>query len=178
VVKDIFLNDQSSREALKARFAKHGIAADRVGCMGRTPHKEHLLAFNEVDICLDPFPQNGGVSTWDALHMGVPVVAKLGNSVPSRVAGAILSSLGMHEWVADSAGQYSAIALKFAAAPEELKKLRHALPARIAASASGNAARYTQAVEAAYRAMWEEYCRKGEGAAPAPDRPADIAQSH
>jgi hypothetical protein len=41
--------------------------------------------------------------------------------------------------------------------PEYLQTLRHELRARIAASAAGNSATYTRAVEAAYRTMWETY---------------------
>src|SRR5262249_48650788 len=77
-----------------------GIAAERIELRGGTSHKEHLAMFNDVDIALDPFPQNGGISTWEALWMGVPVVAKLGNSVPSRISAAILAALGLSDWTA------------------------------------------------------------------------------
>jgi predicted O-linked N-acetylglucosamine transferase (SPINDLY family) len=87
----------------------------------------------------------------------VPVVAKRGPSHPSRLSGAILSSVGMREWVADNIDEYHAIALKYAAMPEFLRTLRHQLPARIAISPAGNSAAYTKAVEAAYRSMWETY---------------------
>jgi predicted O-linked N-acetylglucosamine transferase (SPINDLY family) len=147
------------RAGLSERFAAHGLSPDRIEFLGFTPREQHLAAFAKVDICLDPFPQNGGVSTWEALHMGVPVVAKLGNVPASRLTGAILSSLGLHDWVAESAEAYAAIAVERAAMPDQLRQLRHALPATIANSASGNGERYTRAVEQAYRAMWHDYCR-------------------
>jgi predicted O-linked N-acetylglucosamine transferase (SPINDLY family) len=130
--------------------------------MGSTSREAHLAAHDEVDICLDPFPQNGGVSTWEALYMGVPVVAKLGPSHPSRLSGAILSAVGMHEWVAENIDNYHAIALKYAAMPELLKTLRHELSARITMSPAGNSVGYTKAVEAAYRGMWETYVGENE----------------
>jgi hypothetical protein len=40
------------------------------------------------------------------LQMGVPVVAKLGHSLPSRAAGSILAALGLPDWVADSDEAY------------------------------------------------------------------------
>ena len=98
--------------------------------------------------------------------MGVPVVALLGNSISSRAAGAILTSIGMADWVADSADQYLAIAVKFAALPDQLKALRDELPTNVAASAVGNGAIYTGAVEAAYRTMWANYCRNDAGQHP------------
>jgi len=65
----------------------------------------------------------------------------------------------LNDWVARSADEYAGIAATGASMPDHLRQLRHALAATIAASASGNGARYTRAVEQAYRAMWEEYCR-------------------
>ena len=90
--------------------------------------------------------------------MGVPVVAKLGKSVASRVSGAILSSIGMGEWAGASDEDYCAIALGFASAPERLRQVRDELPGKIKASASGDPVRYTRAVEHAYQDMWRKYC--------------------
>jgi len=159
LLKDSSLDDESVRAGLRERFAAHGLAADRIAFLGFTPREQHLAAFANVDIGLDPFPQNGGVSTWEALHMGVPVVAKLGAVPGSRLSGAILSSLGLHDWVAESAEQYTAIAVERASMPDHLTQLRHGLAATIANSASGNGERYTRAVEQAYRQMWQDYCR-------------------
>ena len=163
VMKDAGFDRLAQRNRVLERMAAHDIAADRITFMGETSRRDHLAAYNEVDISLDPFPQNGGITTWESLQMGVPVTAKLGNSLPSRLAGAILTSVGMGEWVSDSDDDYFAIATKFAAMTEHLKALRHELPARIAASAAGNSATYTKAVESAYRAMWVNYCRNTGG---------------
>jgi predicted O-linked N-acetylglucosamine transferase (SPINDLY family) len=92
------------------------------------------------------------------LQMGVPVIAKLGNSIASRVAGAILSAVGMTDWVAHTTDDYLAIAVKFASMPEHLTVLRRELPERISESTAGNSVKYTRAVEAAYRKMWADYC--------------------
>jgi len=83
----------------------------------------------------------------------------LGNSISSRSAGAILSSVGLSDWVSGSTDEYLAIAVKFASMPDALKALRYELPNRVVASPVGNPAMYTKAVEDAYRAMWTDYCR-------------------
>jgi predicted O-linked N-acetylglucosamine transferase (SPINDLY family) len=119
---------------------------------------EHLTAIQGVDICLDPFPQNGGVSTWESLRMGIPVVCMLGSWISSRLTASIVSSIGLRDWVAETEDEYLEIARKFAAAPDDLLALRRSLPDRIAASAAGDLDAYTRAVEAAYRAMWTEFC--------------------
>ncbi|WP_404517037.1 O-linked N-acetylglucosamine transferase family protein [Bradyrhizobium ottawaense] len=137
------------------------IAAERVDLLGATLRSEHLASFNRVDICLDPFPQNGGVSTWEALQMGVPVVAKLGNSLPSRAAGSILTALGLPDWVTDSHEAYIEIATSRGSEISELDRLRRELPDKIRAAAASNPVAYGRAVDDAYRAMWRRYCSEG-----------------
>lgn len=158
LIKDSVLSDLRIRQLLLDRFSAQGLEPERIQCLGATTRDLHLVAYDGVDICLDPFPQNGGVSTWEALHLGVPVVAKLGNSIASRITGAILCSIGLHEWVAESEAQYMELAVKYASQPKYLSAMRSELAARIMASEAGNTQLYTRAVEAAYRAMWKEYC--------------------
>ncbi len=159
IMKHYAFDEVSVRNRLLERFAMHGISANRIAFLGTTSRQEHLAAFKDVDISLDPFPHNGGISTLESLQMGVPVVAILGNSVSSRAAGAILTAVGLHDWVSRSADEYLDIAVKFATMPDGLKSLRYELPIRVVASAVGNATIYTRAIEAAYRRMWVEYCQ-------------------
>ena len=161
LIKDVALDDQLVRDKLLARFAACRLPAERVDLLGATSRHEHLASFNRIDIALDPFPQNGGISTWEALQMGVPVVAKLGNSLPSRAAGAILIALGLPDWVADSEDAYVEIAAGRAARVAELDQLRRELPEQISAAAAGNPVSYARAVDDAYRAMWTRYCKGG-----------------
>ncbi|WP_245471252.1 tetratricopeptide repeat protein [Bradyrhizobium genosp. SA-3] len=158
IIKHTLLDDSLLRDSLIARFVAQGIAEENVICMGSTPRHEHLLAFAQVDISLDTFPQNGGVSTWESLYAGVPVVAKLGNGASSRAGGAIVAAVGLNDWVAEDDEGYAAIACKYAAQPAHLAKLRAELPARIAASPAGNVEIYTRRVEAGYRQFWHDYC--------------------
>ncbi|MCP3389741.1 tetratricopeptide repeat protein [Bradyrhizobium sp. CCGB12] len=158
IIKHTLLDDSLLRDGLIARFVAQGIAEENVICMGSTPRHEHLMAFTQVDISLDTFPQNGGVSTWESLYAGVPVVAKLGNGASSRAGGAIVAAAGLDDWVAEDNDGYAAIACKYAAQPEHLAKLRAELPARIAASPAGNVEIYTRRVEAGYRQFWRDYC--------------------
>ncbi len=159
LLKHFGFGEQATRQRLLDMFGAHGIAPDRILFRGATSRRDHLAAFGEIDISLDPFPQNGGISTWESLQRGVPVVAMLGNSVSSRLGGAILSAVGLTEWVAEDGDGYCAIAAQFARSPERLTALRHELPQRLASSAAGNSAAYTRAVEQAYRTMWAAYCR-------------------
>ncbi|PDT87552.1 acetylglucosamine transferase [Bradyrhizobium sp. Y36] len=158
IIKHTLLDDPLVRDGLLARFVAQGIAEENITCLGMSERAEHLRAFAEVDISLDPFPQNGGVSTWESLYAGVPVVAKLGHGASSRAGGSIVAAVGLDDWVAEDDDGYVEIARKFASQPEYLANLRAQLPARIAASAAGNVETYTRKVEEGYRRFWCDYC--------------------
>jgi predicted O-linked N-acetylglucosamine transferase (SPINDLY family) len=146
------------RERLVARLVAQGILEENITCLGSTPRHEHLAAFAQVDISLDPFPQNGGISTWESLYAGVPVVAKLGNASSSRAGASIVTAVGLNDWVAEDDDGYASIACKFAAQPDYLAKLRAELAAQLAASPAGNVEIYAGRVEAGYRQFWRDYC--------------------
>lgn len=161
IIKHTLLDDPLVRDGLLARFVAQGIAEENITCLGTSERAEHLRAFADVDISLDPFPQNGGVSTWESLYAGVPVVAKLGHGASSRAGGSIVAAVGLDDWVAEDDEGYVEIVRKFAAQPEYLAKLRAELPARIAASSAGNVETYTRSVEQGYRQFWRDYCAAG-----------------
>ncbi|CCE05880.1 putative O-linked N-acetylglucosamine transferase, SPINDLY family; TPR domain protein [Bradyrhizobium sp. STM 3843] len=164
VIKDSLLNDVTIQGRLLERFAARGISSDRIDLMGSTSREAHLTAYRLIDICLDPFPHGGGVSTWETLHMGVPVVTKLGNGMSSRLGAGFLAAIGMHDWIASDDAQYADIALR--STPDQLRTIRSQLPELIAARCSP--ASYTRAVEDAYRMMWQTWCSKPQ---PTADQP-------
>ena len=62
--------------------------------------------------------------------MGVPVVTKLGNSLSTRIGGAILSAIDLTDWIARDDDEYVDIALRSSA--DRLRAIREKLPELIA----------------------------------------------
>jgi len=144
--------------ALKQRMIDADLPLDRVEIRPNQERQAYLQAYSEIDLSLDPFPQTGGVTTFEGLWMGVPTIALLGKSSSARGSAAILHALGLSDFIADTPEAYVARALAKAADPAGLAALRPALRERLVTSPVGDARIYVRAVEAAYRAAWRSWC--------------------
>ncbi|MEO5374277.1 MAG: acetylglucosamine transferase, partial [Alphaproteobacteria bacterium] len=158
LLKDSQLGGAENQRRVAATFATHGISGDRLAFLGASPHPEHLATFARVDVALDPFPQNGGTSTFEALWHGVPVVTLRGRTPAGRAGDAINSALGLNEFAARTQDEYVAIAARAAADLPRLAALRAGLRHRMTSSPLGNSAAYTRAVEVIYRDLWRGWC--------------------
>ena len=135
-----------------------GIDALRVEFVELRPRREYLELYHRLDIALDTFPYNGGVTTCDALWMGAPVVSLAGETPVSRAGLSLLTNLGLPEWVAHSESEYVKIAESLAIDLPYLAQLRSTLRNRMENSILMNAPRFARNVEAAYRSMWQRWC--------------------
>ncbi len=144
------------RAAVRALIEGEGVAADRVEFMPRVDVQRYLDLYNRVDIALDTFPYGGGTTTLDALWMGTPVVAAMGDTPVSRSAASVLRYLGMDEWIADDITGYVDLAVTRANDLDGLRHQRRTLRERVAGSALTDVPRFVRDLEAAYRAMWLE----------------------
>lgn len=112
----------------------HGVAPERVGFMGQTNHRDHLAAFSQVDVALDPTPYSGGISTCEAIWMGVPVVTLPGDTFASRHSLSHLSNAGVADTVAADEADYVRIASQLVADPVALDQRRQRMRGVIAGS--------------------------------------------
>src|SRR5262249_4875910 len=60
-------------------FRAEGVGSDRIVFRLGAPHEEFLAQYAEVDIILDTAPYSGGLTTCEALLMGVPVLTVTGD---------------------------------------------------------------------------------------------------
>ena len=158
LLKNKELREEPARERIAAAFAAAGVADGRVILEGPSPHRQFLERYNGVDIALDPFPYSGGLTTLEALWMGVPVVTLGGATFAARHSLSHLNVAGLGELVARDKADYIAIALGLARDRERLAKLRAGMRARMLASPVTQAERFTRNLESAFRAMWRTWC--------------------
>lgn len=143
------------RDLYRARFAEHGITADRLDLVYTTPQATTWAAYQAIDVALDPFPHNAGTTTIEALWMGVPVVTRADRPTVGRFGAAILGSIGLDDWVTADDDAYVARSVAAMDDRRALADLRASLRARVAASPLCDAAGLTREVEAVYRDLFE-----------------------
>lgn len=154
-LKSHVLEDPTVRARCEAAFREQGIAPERISFNGfRGRVEEHLEAYGELDIALDPFPYNGTTTTCEALWMGVPVVTLTGDRHAARVGTSLVTQAGHPEWAAADLEQYLDIAAGLAADPDGLSRLRRNLRAEMQASPLRDEAGFARKLEAAFREMW------------------------
>jgi predicted O-linked N-acetylglucosamine transferase (SPINDLY family) len=156
VLKGLAFADAETGARLRGELARRGVAGERLMLAPFTPTSAgHLAAYQAIDIALDPFPYNGTTTTCEALWMGVPVIALLGDRHSARVGASLLTRLGLEQLIARDPADYVERAVALAADPAALIELRQDLRPRFTASPLRDAAAFARSIEAAYRRMWE-----------------------
>jgi predicted O-linked N-acetylglucosamine transferase (SPINDLY family) len=159
VLKTHQFSDPSTSERILAEFANHGIASERVELRGRSGHRAFMREYNDIDIVLDPFPYSGGLTTCEALWMGVPTVTMPGEIFASRHSMSHLSNAGLADWVAPDLPAYIDLAVAKASDIATLAALRLQLRAEVKASPLCDALHFGRNLGAALRHAWIDWCR-------------------
>lgn len=158
VLKTHQFGDAATGDRVRAAFAAHRIDPARLELRGSSGHRAFLREYNDIDIVLDPFPYSGGLTTCEALWMGVPTVSMPGEIFAARHSLSHLSNAGLADWIAPDLAGYVALALEKAADLEALATLRAGLRARTQASPLCDAPRFGRSLGAALRHAWREWC--------------------
>jgi predicted O-linked N-acetylglucosamine transferase (SPINDLY family) len=146
------------RDERRAQLAAHGVSADRIDFVPPGTLRHFRAAHQNVDIALDPIPCNGGITSCDALLMGVPIVSLSGDTPPSRAGASLLARVGLGHLAVEDKEAYVQAASRLAADVAALAQLRTGLPQRTLASTIFNSANHTRELEMAYREMWRRWC--------------------
>ncbi|MBF0426203.1 MAG: tetratricopeptide repeat protein [Magnetococcales bacterium] len=153
------LGDVLTRDRFLKQFHDHGIDGSRLELAGALPHPGLLAAYGAIDIALDPFPYSGGLTTLEALWMGVPVVTLTGKTFCGRHSTSHLHNAGLPQFVTGTREAYVDTIVRLADNREALARLRAGLRAQMARSPLCDGVRYTRNLEAAYRRVWQQWCR-------------------
>ena len=140
-------NDDTFRQQVTAAFEQRGIQPDRIELRPPSFHVDLLKEYADIDIALDPFPFTGGLTSCEALWMGVPVITWPQSRVVSRQTFAFLNQIGLPELAAKDADDYVRIAVRLAQDKDRLLNLRSSLRQRMQASPLCDVSGFSQSLE-------------------------------
>jgi protein O-GlcNAc transferase len=132
------------------------------GCQDRVrfEHQEgylNLMArYGRVDIALDTFPYSGGLTTCEALWMGVPTITWPGETFAGRHSLSHLTNVGLADWAVASADEYVEKARAWANDLDRLAALRSALREKVANSPLCDGERFARDFARVIREAWRE----------------------
>ena len=158
ILKYKSMEAEGNRNRILDQFGAHGVEGSRLTIEGQSPHSELLARYNEIDIALDTFPYSGGLTTCEALWMGVPVITKPGETFASRHSLSHLTNVGVPEMAANDLQEYVAKSMELANDVARLTSLRSGLREQMARSALCDGEKFATEFTSAMRVIWQEWC--------------------
>lgn len=149
----------SLKERLIDEFAHCGVEKECIDFIASLDtREEHLKCYSQVDIALDPFPFNGGTTTFEALWMGTPTITLAGETFISRMSGSMLQHVGLGDLTLDTQQAYVTSAKELANDHARLRNINQSLRELTKKSLFCDPLAYSLSVEGAYRFMWKTWC--------------------
>jgi len=161
LLKCSVFNDSYFRELIIDNFKKNNISSDSIILEGRSLRNDYLLSYNKIDIALDPFPYSGGITTFESIWMGVPVLTKAGHKkFNSHETESINHNSKMSDWVAKDENEYLAKAIKFSSNLNELKKIKKNLRKKTFNLPTFNSDLFAERFNEAIAKIWNNFQKK------------------
>jgi predicted O-linked N-acetylglucosamine transferase (SPINDLY family) len=152
------VDESPAADMLRARFAACGIGAERLVLRAAGGHERMFMEYGDIDIALDPFPFTGGITSFEAMWMGVPVITLAGQSVVARQTTAMLANIDLADLSFADVDAYVAGAIRLAGDETRRIALRRTLRPRMQASPLCTGKAFARDLEALYRRMWRAWC--------------------
>ena len=156
LLNNYLLADGARQGRIVSLFMDEGIASDRLIFHTGGPHAVFLARYSEVDIILDTTPYSGGLTTCEALLMGVPVLTIPGDRFCGRHAAAHLINGGFADGVAQSEEDL----IEKARALSQALPSRSQLRAHFLVSTVCDVTRFSTAFYGALRAEWRALSKR------------------
>lgn len=122
----LWLLEDNATAAANLRHAAltAGVDSARLIFAPRVGVHDHLARHRAADLFLDTWPCNAHTTASDALWMGLPLITLAQRSFASRVAGSLLSAVGLPELICHDRESYIRLARQLAEDRERLVALR------------------------------------------------------
>lgn len=158
LLKDKNSADPSVRERILQPLAELGVDPMRIQFIDRVADwNDHMDFYNQVDIAFDTTPMTSATTGFEALCMGVPLLAIQSDWMGGRMSSSALTALGRHDWITRDPLAFAAKATELAAdsllQPNQLKRQLHR---QVRASDLWDGASLCRSLEQAFELMLEQ----------------------
>ena len=153
LLKHSLFDSCEGREAAQRRLQANGLPLQRIELRGFTA--DYLKEYYMVDIALDTYPYTGGITTCEALYMGVPVVSLYGDTHGSRFGYSLLGNLGLKELAASTVEEYADRAAALAQDKTLLAALHRRLRSMMVRSPLMDGTQYVRNMEKFYQQIYQ-----------------------
>jgi protein O-GlcNAc transferase len=143
----------NARANLEREAAARSVDPKRLIYANQLPYAEHLARIRLADLFLDTLPFNAGTTASDALWAGLPVLTCAGEAFAARMAGSLLTAIGLPELITYSCQDYEALALALATDPQRLHTIRAQLALNRSSYPLFDTTRFTRHLESAFLQM-------------------------
>jgi predicted O-linked N-acetylglucosamine transferase (SPINDLY family) len=123
----LLADNDTARENLLRAVDNANVQRERIVFAGRVSPPEYLARFALADVMLDTFPYNAGTTASDALWMGTPIVTLAGRSYISRMAGGLLTAVGLPDLITESLAAYEKLAIDLGRHPARVASYKRYL---------------------------------------------------
>ena len=157
VIKGKICSIDSGVKILTDKLKLMSFPLDRIELRPYSP--DYLEQYRDIDVALDTFPYTGGLTTCEALYMGVPVIVLRGKSHGSRFGTSILTAADLPELIAINPMDYIKKAVQIGQQKAFIAGYHAGLREQLLKSVLMDAKNYMIELEKCYREIWRKLCK-------------------
>lgn len=152
----LFTSTDEPMNNLRKEASTRGVDPTRLIFAPWIAIEDHLARIACADLFLDTAPYNAGTTASNALRAGLPIVTCAGQTFSSRMAGSLLTAIGVPELITYNLDDYYQLAFELATQHHKRTQLREKIIANKDTSLLFDSVQFTYHLENAYRHMMLE----------------------
>jgi predicted O-linked N-acetylglucosamine transferase (SPINDLY family) len=109
-MKDRGVYNESTKDRIREHLSSYSVDPERILFYPPvSSYEEHLDCYNGIDVALDTTPWSSSTTAFEAIGMGVPLVAIRGDCTSARMSSSIVIGAGHPEWRASNPEEFADI---------------------------------------------------------------------